>query len=202
MFSLEQQVLLGTGADANGFTGLADDTQLDKTGDTMVVTPANAGSGSTNTSVYMLRSADADCSVILGNEGEIVVGDTVTQAVYQDPTANSNTYMAYATSVGGYAGFQLGGTYSAARVCNIETATGTSTTALTDDDLYQGLALFPASRQPNLIVMNRNALKLLRNSRTAVNINGAPAPRPTELEGIPIIVTDALTSTESTVAAS
>jgi len=198
MFGLEQQVLLGVNADANGFVGLMDDTQLDAIADTMVVAPANPGASSANTSVYMIRHGDEDCSVVLGNNGEIVVGDTVTQLVYQDPTANANSYAAYYTPVGAYAGFQLGGAYSAARLCNVNTATATATNALTDDDIYGALSLFPAGRQPNAIVMNRTALRLLRNSRTAVNATGAPAPRPTEVEGIPIIVTDAITSAEAT----
>jgi len=40
-------------------------------------------------------------------------------------------------------------------------------------------------------------LKQLRDSRTATNVTGAPAPRPTEVEGIPIIVTDAIVNTEA-----
>jgi hypothetical protein len=133
----------------------------------------------------------------MGNNGEIVVGETVVQAVY--PASDStNTHAAYYTPVGAYAGFQIGGAYSAARIANVNCGTLTATDALTDDDLYGALSLFPSARQPNAIVMNRNALRLLRNSRTAVNATGAPAPRPTEVEGIPIIVTDAITSAEAT----
>ena len=165
----------------------------------MVTQPANPGSsGSDQTSCYLIRSGDDDCAIIMGNDGEITVGETIIQNVY--PASNStNSHAAYYTPVGSYAGFQLGGTYSASRIANIECATLTATNAFTDDDIYGSLSLFPASRQPNLIVMNRNALRLLRNSRTAVNATGAPAPRPTEVEGIPIIVTDAITSTESAV---
>jgi len=202
MFGLESQVLLGTGNDANGFAGLADDPQLDKTGDTMCTVPANPGAASSNTSVYLIRHGDPDCAVIMGNGGEIVVGETIVQMVYQDPTSNSNSFAAYYTPVGAYAGFQIGGAYSAARIANINCATLSASDALTDDDIYGALSLFPAGRQPNAIVMNRNALRLLRNSRTAVNATGAPAPRPTDVEGIPIIVTDAIGSAESTVAAS
>ena len=198
MFALESQVLLGTNNDANGFAGLEDDGQLDAIADAMVTQPANPGAASSNTSVYLIRHGDADCSVIMGNNGEIVVGETIVQAVYEDPTSNTNSYAAYYTPVGAYAGFQIGGAYSAARIANVNCATLTATDALTDDDLYGALSLFPASRQPNAIAMNRNALRLLRNSRTAVNATGAPAPRPTEVEGIPIIVTDAITSSEAT----
>lgn len=198
MFGIESQVLLGVNNDANGFVGLQDDTQLDATSDTMVTVPANPGAASANTSCYLIRHGDEDCAVVMGNNGEVVVGETIVQMVYQDPTANSNSFAAYYTPVGAYVGFQLGGTYSAARIANINCATLTSTNAFTDDDIYGALSLFPAGRQPNAIVMNRNALRMLRNSRTAVNTDGAPAPRPTDVEGIPIIVTDAITSTEAT----
>lgn len=199
LFGLEQQILLGVGADANGFVGLADDTGLDALTDAMVVAPANPGAGSANTSVWLIRHGDEDCAAIMGNNGEIVVGETVVQAVYENTTVDLKSYAAYYTPVGAYAGFQLGGTYSAARLCNVNTATLTSTDALTDDDIYGAISLFPAGRQPNAIAMNRNALRMLRNSRTAVNATGAPAPRPTDVEGIPIIVTDAITSAEATI---
>ena len=197
MFALESQVLLGTNNDASGFAGLEDDAQLDAIADAMVTQPANPGAASANTSIYLIRHGDEDCAVVMGKNGEIVVGETVVQAVY--PASDStNTHAAYYTPVGAYAGFQIGGAYSAARIANVNCGTLTATDALTDDDLYGALSLFPSARQPNAIVMNRNALRLLRNSRTAVNATGAPAPRPTEVEGIPIIVTDAITSAEAT----
>jgi hypothetical protein len=49
--------------------------------------------------------------------------------------------------------------------------------------------------------MNRKALRLLRQSRTAVNPSGQPAPMPTNLDGIPIIVTDAVRSDEPVIGA-
>jgi len=88
---------------------------------------------------------------------------------------------------------QLGSKYSAARIANVETA-------LDDDKIYEALSLFPASLQPTHICMNRTALKLLRASRTSTNATGAPAPRPTEVEGIPIIVSDQIVQTEAVVA--
>lgn len=50
---------------------------------------------------------------------------------------------------------------------------------------------------PNYIVMNRRSAAQLRKSRTATNATGAPAPWPTEIEGIPIIVTDAIGNAEA-----
>jgi hypothetical protein len=197
MFETESQIIYGTGNDATGYAGLADDAQLDATSDTMCTGPANPGAASSNTSVFFLRSGPDDVSAIIGNGGNINVADPVIQRTVVNPGSDNKVFPAYYTAVTGYSGFQIGGAYSAARLANINTATPASTTALTDDDLY--LSLFPAARQPNMIVMNRTSLRMLRNSRTGVNPTGQPAPRPTELEGIPIIVTDAILNTEATI---
>ena len=186
----EKQVIYGVGNDATGFAGLHDNAQLSSI-TTMCIAAGTAGStGSSQTSVYILRSGDNDCSFIMGNDGNIVVDEDPTIVPWIATAGASPTYPAYYVGVNGYSGFQIGGAYSAARICNIETA-------LDDDDIYAALALFPASRQPNLIVMNRTSLRLLRASRTAVNATGAPAPRPTDVEGIPIVVTDSVLSTEA-----
>jgi len=194
MAELEAQVIYGTGNDANGFAGLLDDGQLDALADTMVVN-AGGSNASTQTSCYLLRHGQNDCSFILGNEGNFVVEDE--PVIIQKSGSVSGYYPALYVPVTGYGGFQIGGAYSAARIANIECNDLTATTAFTDDDIYAALSLFPAARQPNVIVLNRNALRLLRQSRTAVNATGAPAPIPSEVEGIPIVVTDQITSTEA-----
>ena len=196
-FVAEQQVIYGVGNDASGFPGLSDDAQLDALADAMVLDGGGSGVG-TQTSCFLLRSGENDVSFIMGNDGNIVVDEepVIIEKVV-NPGSDNKTYPAYYTAVNGYSGFQIGGARSAARVANIEMADLTSTTAFDDDNIYAGLSLFPAARQPNLIAMNRNALRLLRQSRTAVNPTGAPAARPTEVDGIPIVVTDAITSTEA-----
>ena len=192
LFNLEEQIINGVNADAAGFIGLQDDPQLDATSDAMVIAAGTAGSSAdVQSSVYLIRSGDDDVAAIMGNEGSIVVSDTGVSPIYDSASALT-TYPGYYTGVVGYAGFQIGGAFSAARICNVETA-------LDDDDIYDALALFPAARQPTHIVMNRASLKLLRASRTATNQTGAPAPRPTEVEGIPIVVSDAVTQTEAVV---
>jgi hypothetical protein len=190
-FAAEKQVIYGVGNDAVGFAGLHDNAQLDAIADDMVIECATPGAGVTlQTSVYILRSGKDDCSFILGNDGRIVVEEQPTIIAKAGAVLTTSTYPALYVPVTGYCGFQIGGAYSAARICNIQTA-------LTDDDIYNGLSLFPSGRQPNLIVMNRNALKLLRQSRTATNPTGDPAPRPTSVDGIPIVCTDAVISTEA-----
>lgn len=194
MAVLEKQIFYGTSNDANGFAGLLDNAQLDALDDTMVVN-AGGSNASTQTSCYLLRSGMDDVSFIIGNNGQIIVEEMPT--IIQKAGSVSGYYPAYYVPVTGYAGFQIGGAYSAARIANIECNDLTSTTAFTDDHVFAGISKFPAARQPNLICMNRNALRLLRQSRSAFSPTGAPAPIPTEVSGIPIVVTDQLVSTES-----
>ena len=205
MFTLERQAIYGTtqqtgagylGAQA-GFTGLANSGDLNAIADDMVVAAGTAGSSADGqTSVWLIRHGVDDVSFILGNEGRFVVEDepTIIQKLVNATGLDAGqSYPALYVPVTGWGGLQLGSKFSAARVCNIETK-------LTDDDIYNGMSLFPSDLQPNAIVMNRKALKLLRESRTAVNTTGAPAPRPTEVDGVPIVVTDAVRSDEPVIA--
>lgn len=189
MFNIEKQVIYGVGSDANGFAGLHDDAQLDAIADAMVIECGTPGASATSqTSVYFLRHGANDCSLIIGNNGNFVVEEEPT--IIQKSGSGSGVFPAYFVPVTGYAGFQIGSAQSAARICNIETA-------LDDDDLAEALSLFPAARMPNVIVMNRKAARLLRESRTATSPTGAPAPFAESAFGIPIIVTDAVLSTEA-----
>jgi hypothetical protein len=199
MFQLEKQCVYGTKtrtggtalASAAGFTGLANSADLDAVADDMVIAAITAGSSAdSQTSVWMIRTADDGVSVVLGNDGNFVVEDnpTIIQKVV-NPGTDNTMYPALFVPVTGYSGLQLGSKYDAARICNIESA-------LTDDDIYAGLSLFKAGMPPNVIAMSRKAMKLLRQSRTAVNVTGAAAPFVTEIEGIPVVVTDAISDTE------
>jgi hypothetical protein len=67
---------------------------------------------------------------------------------------------------------------------------------LTDDILYELLSRFPTGKEPSALFMNRYALEQLRRSRTAVNATGAPAPRPEDVAGVKIYVTDAVMNNE------
>ena len=193
-FGIESQIIYGTGAAAGGFAGFVDNTQLDALADAMVY---NAGgtTADTQTSVFLIRDGDDDAALILGNDGQMDISDPFDTFDYEDPSTDAKKYPAVGVSVTGWAGLQIGSAQSVARIANLHASDATS--QLTDDMLYEALALFPAGRQPNKIAMNRQSLKQLRDSRTATNVTGAPAPRPTEVEGIPIIVTDAIVNTEA-----
>lgn len=189
----EAQIINGVAADAAGFVGLIGASTINQLADAMVV---NATGASALSSAYLIRTNNdgVDCTLITGNEGKIVVGDTVEQLVKD---GDGKSYPALTTSVLGWLGLQIGSAQSVGRIANIGAAAGKT---LTDAMIFEALATFPASRQPTLIAMNRRSLGQLQASRTATNATGAPAPRPTEVEGIPIVVSDGILNTETAVA--
>jgi hypothetical protein len=155
-----------------------------------------ASTGSVNSSVYAIRSnGEKEIAIVIGNEGEVTVGDT---SVSLTQGANSKTLSVYVTPVNGYLKVQLGSVYSLARLGNLDA----SSNKLTDAKIANLINLAPADRPFTHLVMNRRSLAQLQAARTATNATGAPAPFPTEAFGIPIIVTDAIVSTETIVAAS
>lgn len=193
-FTFEKQVFYGTGADANGFAGLADNTSFDGLSDSMVV-GAGGTTASTGSSCWLIRTTpnEMDMTAVIGQQGQITIGETVVATKADDSTA-TKTYGVYYTPIQAYAGLQIGSAYSVARIANL---TADSGKGLTDDLIFQAISLFPAYAQPTHIVMNRRSLAQLQKSRTATNPTGAPAPFPQDVSGIPVVVTDAISSTEA-----
>lgn len=185
----EAQFFYGTSNDANGFGGLVANAYIDALADGMVY---NAGGSAALTSVYLLRTGPDGVELVLGRDGSIDVGETKEQML----VVSGAEMPAYFRVQEALMGFKMGGAYTVGRIANLAAATYT----LTDAMIYEAFAKFPSSRMPNLILMNRRSLKQLRASRTATSPTGTPAPIPTEVEGIPIIVTDGISNAETVVA--
>lgn len=191
----ELQIVRGTGNDSDGFVGLQQ--ALSTTG-TMVKDAGGtiaSGQASTLTSVWFIRTnpQETDVCLVLGENGNIEIGETFIQMIAD---GDGKLFPNYVTPCEGWAGLQIGGAYSIARVANISTS-------VTVDDalLMDGLMLFPEEMQPNLIVMNRRSRASLQKSRQAVSTTGQHVALPTEFEGIPIITTSAIGTTETRVVA-
>lgn len=193
-FKAEQQLIYGTTSDgdANGFTGLANAATVDALADNMVV-DAGGTTADTAQSVWLVRSNGdlSDVSVVLGNEGQIDIGETVVNRM-QD--GSSLHYPGYFTPITGWMALQLGSIHTVGRIANLTEDSGKG---LTDDLIYDAISKFPSTRRPNLIVMGRRSLFQLRASRTATNATGAPAPLPTDVAGVRIVVSDACKEDEA-----
>lgn len=189
LFKWEKQILNGTvgNGDSSGHTGFRNSTYLDATTDGMV-TNAGGSTANTGSSVYLVRLGENDVAGVTSDD--FMIGDTVSQLL----GAADSYYPAYVTPASIWTALQMGGAYSVGRIANLTADNGKG---MTDDLIATNLMNFPAGRGPNVIVMNRRSLKQLQASRTATNVTGAPAPFPSESFGIPIIVTDAILSTEA-----
>jgi hypothetical protein len=196
---LEKNLLQGTGGvTGTGFTGFPDLTTVDALADAMVIDSGGDG----GQSVWMARTAEDAVAIIAGNDGRIDFNYDPDQLVYVQTVAsataaNQRGYMALAAALSGYFGVQYGNIYGLGRIANVNTTSGHT---LTDAKIADLLAKFPASSFPNVCIMSRSALAQLQKSRTAVNPTGAEAPFPTEVFGVPIIVSDHVKLDESAVA--
>lgn len=192
LFAYETQLINGTvDGDSAGFAGFAD--VLDDSDDSMVV---NAGGTTADTasSVYAIRVGEDDVVGVLGMEGNFEMGESTIIQKVVDPGTDNKVFPAYYTPGTGYTGLQIGGAYSFGRICNLTEDSGKG---LTDDLVADLLEMFPASKGPTHLIMNKRSQEQLRKSRTATNATGAPAPIPSEVFGVPIITTDAILNTEA-----
>lgn len=193
MAEIEEQIFYGTGNLAAGFSGLANQTNLDGLADAQVV-GAGGTTANTGSSVWLVRTGEEDLQMLWGNQGVISVSERMR---VERAGSSQGRFWALAHAIHGWAGLKIGTTYSAVRIANL---TADSGKGLTDSLISQALERFPAGRGPQYIAMNRRSLGQLQRSRTATNPTGAPAPFPQDAFGIPIVVTDRISSTEALLA--
>jgi hypothetical protein len=180
----EASLIRGTVYDANGPDGLDELVQA-----SMKIDAGGAG----GTRVYMMIAGEEDVCGILGNDGVFSASEVSEVPVITDASTGAS-YQADSQGLGGFMCIQVAGKYSLAMAYNID---GTSGDAVDDNLLADLYAKFPsdrldAVRARGIILMSSTGLKQLRNSRTATNPTGAPAPYPTDWMGVPIVISDAI----------
>lgn len=203
-YTLAKQIWHGVTADANGFIGLDAfiSAVTDDDDNELMTVAANATAPAKTTTVYAVRTGIDSCQLAWGSQGKFDEGDVVEQLLYDRATTTTGSGASavtttttsgawhYAQKLGGWVGLQTTSKYAAARITNLD-VTGTNA-GLDDDLLYQLIEKFPVGMKPNGIFMSRGSFSQWRASRTAYNPVGAPAPYPTEFEGIPVYTTDAI----------
>ena len=198
MSTVEKQIFAGTATNGTGssfgsdlgFEGIVDSSvsRLDDVAAGMVIL-AGGTTADVQSSVYLINDSMDSAAVVMGNDGNI----SVSPAFQTRIAGTTGHFNAWAVDIASYFAWQWGGTYSVSRIANVETGAS----LLTDDLLAKAIALHPANRKPSVIAMNRDAERQLRESRTATNPTGAPAPFAESAFGIPIVVTDSISGDEA-----
>lgn len=181
-----KQVWYGSSNDAKGFPGAQGIV------DSANVLDAGGTTASTGSSVYGVRVGTKHCQMIFGNGNVMSVGEWRKQTI----TRSSKEMTAWKNSLEGWVGFQW---VNKNAVCRLKDATEDSTKTVTDSKLAQLLSQL--KWRPDYWFMNRRSLYQLQVSRTATsNTSGKHevpvGPLPDSSNGIPIVVTDSILSTE------
>lgn len=146
-------------------------------------------------SVWLLNMRPSHMSVLFGNSRTISFGPQKEQDVVRlTAEGEPGTMQAYIRHCTFHVGFVQKSIWAAARLVNESAAN-----PLTDEKLADAMTMFPAGEKPTHIVMTSATLARLRKSRSSQltyrkgqSGQTVYAETPTEFEGIPIIVTDAL----------
>ena len=185
-----------------GFPGL---TYLYDPANMEVTANAKGSLGATTSSAWLIVNQPDGVEFIYGNNQGLMMKQWFAQYALD---SNSKTYRAFFNNLSGYVGLSFNYTRAACRIKNL-TAVGTaSNSGLTDKLVAQALALFPVGTVPTHLFCNRAQRLFLQTSRSPVyNSSGASAitaaqqlqwaPLPVESNGIPLHVTDSITSTET-----
>ena len=192
-----------TGSDAKGFTSAMSLV------DAAMVTRAGDGQAGANTSVWFVgNGAKTKCGILFSKNSGILSDADVEfrkgDILVKNGDKVTGVEPGWIGDLTSYAGFHVANKKSLARLCNVTAETG-----LTDDmltDCIEAYAQMNNGAKPDGIFMSFNARKMLRKSRNlTLKAEGGDlsrfAPTPTEIDGIPIIATNAILDTEATVAA-
>lgn len=188
LVTLGSQFYYGTVDDTNkGFPGIG--VQYDSANMTVDATGTTANTGS---SVWLIKWGEDGAQWLFGNGGDPLHLEELRIESALD--ISNKPYTAYVQELLAWVGLKLGSINSAVRIKNLTADNGKG---MTDSLFYDALSKFPAGVKPDVALMTRRSLAQLRKSRTATNPTGAPAPIPTEVEGVPIEVTDSIINTEA-----
>lgn len=191
----------GTTADAKGFAGLRSlCTALNVTATGAPVISAGGTTSSVQTSAYLVWNNIKGCHFVWGNNAGFQLGDYRTQQVLGN---NSKPMTAYVNNLQAWIGLAVNHSKSIGRIANCENATNK---LLTDEQGARLLSYIPIQIQQAgglRWFMNQQAAFQLQKSRSAATVNDSRplqfAALPTEMQGIPITVTNSITNTEAVV---
>jgi hypothetical protein len=193
LYKIGQQTIYGTAQDGKGFPGLQ---SLVTTLGSVVVDGTQA-SGSACSSVYAIAAGSQGVQYVYGQN------TTIDLSAFREGDAsdgNSKRFAAYIADLTAWVGLQCANKYAVGRIKNLGTTTGTT---CSDAKLLDLLRQFPVGVKPTHFLMSRRSAYQLAISRSITAntkqeaFSGLLNGLPTESFGIPIIVTDSITDTET-----
>lgn len=195
MLTIGSQTIYGTDAGADGFTGLQD--FVDALGSVKV----NAGGSTANTgsSVYLIRAGGQGVQYVYGRNSPFTMSPTRIERITGQ---NGKKLDGYVSGLSAWVGLQCVNKNAIARIYNLTAQSGKG---LTDALVLQAIAESPRSAGFTHVIMNsRSALQLALSRTITANEKGEARTGlvrelPSEVGGLPIIITDSIVSTEAIV---
>lgn len=171
------------GGQAKGHPGLRDFVA------SAMIVDAEGTTDDVASSLWAVRFGRKDVRWVLGQNGQVAVNDPWIESLTDD---DGNQYTGYVQEMLARVGLQMGSIYSIGCVKNLTTDTGKG---LTDDLVATLLTAF--KQPPDVLFCSKRSREQLRQSRTATNATGAPAPMPTEVFGVPLQASESILDTEA-----
>lgn len=202
------QVWDGTSADKLGFQGVKEvlDPALELANGGRVA-KADTTSGANNTSVYLVRYGRDGLSFDFGKNGNLELSEFRVETKHKVVDGVETAHPVYVADLTGWIGLRLSTVEGAMRIANVREQSGKDGLS---DKIIAGALRYWRGRGPDAIWMNREAAYLLQTSRSVTIMSGANgkpngtvegfAPMPTEVYGIPIVITDSIGNNEAFVA--
>lgn len=185
--NIGKQIYYGKDADEEGFSGLLANVDESNIED-------NLGTGNSRTGVYFVYESIKGVHIVPGGDSAINIDDEWKTQHIQ--TQDGKAFTAYCNNASGYLGLAVGHKDSIVYVKNL-----TDAKPFTDEVAAKAIKKFPVHIVASGMVrcfMNRDAAFQLQKSRSSVGQTkadargGSYAPLPTEVQGIPITITDSI----------
>ncbi len=155
------------------------------------VVDADGTTNSTCSSVWLVKWGPTNLQWQIGNGGKFAMEEP---RLGDARDSDGNLFTAWITEMRANVGLQL--VNPVAALARIKKITEDDGKGLTDALLSK--ALGKLSEPPDAIMMARRSWFQLQQSRTATNATGAEAPLPKDYQGVPILISDALSLKETT----
>lgn len=188
---LGKTIIYGNNAANNSVNGFPGALQVV---DANMVVDAGGTTAGTGSSVYAFKVGEEMASLIFGNEKAL---ESLQEWILQQVTGeDGNLTSAYCNDLSGWEGVAWENPFCVGRIKKLTADTGKT---MSDDFGYDLLEKFHKhlGQMPDFFVATPRSANQLRKSRTPTTESGKKADWPTDVAGIPLLVSNSISDTES-----